>query len=243
MNPNLFVRQGTAMALGGHLHGPVPRIIEPQACLSVAGVGSSGTVAAKSFSCNGISFERAETQIEGVPTGPEETTAITMIRTSIRGLNVMNVITAKAVHACLVVTTDIPSSRVQGLGSFSKFNFRGTAFEDLRVAGASFGPSRDSAIPRISETEGSHPFDRLLRDLRNSFEANRARLVRPLIQDERTSTPVRIPDFGQVYIAELQYNPFLSCLNMLRVEVNCGALRGHFEIAAVRGGGSCWPRQ
>ncbi len=300
MDRNLFVRQGAAYAVGGFLDGPVREVLEPQAGLSLAGVGSSSEVRASAFSCLGISFQSAETRVTGLSSERNEGTYVTMIRTSIQGLNILDTVTAKAVHARMVITTRLPGNAVRGLGPGSEFSFWGTTFEDLRIAGAQFEvPDSFPILKRGKRPD--HPYEEVLKRLEKAYScSNGIRLVSSLMDQARNEEfaqsnkkvaeearatiaaaekakkaaqdnpsaieradaniraarnkaseeierneilPIELDGFGKIYVAELQYNPYLSCLNMLRVEINCGAIQGQIQFGAVEGGGSCWPRE
>lgn len=288
---NLFVRRGTAYAIGGFFDSPVREPIESQACVNLAGVGSVGEAEASAFSHHKIKFQSAKTEVTGISSRNEES-HVTVIKTSIHDLDIMNVVTAKAVHARMVATT-FPEEEIGGLGPKSEFSFWGTTFEDLRVFGTSFAVpdpfpilngnephqyekvlkrlkkafdctdgvrlvsslmdnARDEKLAQINEVEAEKAWSRIsdttkARDEGRINENDAAAAIRAASRDasgkiqRNEILPIKLDGFGRVYVAEVQYNPYLSCLNMLRVEVKCGDIQGHIQIGAVEGGGSCWP--
>jgi hypothetical protein len=118
-----------ACALGGHFERPITTTIHPQASLSLSPAGGYGTAHAEKFRVEGVlSFESANSQVSGSLSPKPGRGWITLVSSTVEGLNILDVVTADKVTS--QISTEHPL-----VGDYPKVTFLGTHFENLRIGG------------------------------------------------------------------------------------------------------------
>jgi hypothetical protein len=128
--PGRFRFRGTAIGAGGHITMPFNELIELQATSALPEIGGHGTARSVDFRCREIlRFDLAQSEVTGsqCTNGDGKPVFSTRIKSTVEGLNVMDMVTADRIVANLVSTCpEAGEPSVKLLGS---------RFENLRVAG------------------------------------------------------------------------------------------------------------
>jgi hypothetical protein len=144
----VFYFQADANVMGGILKTPEPKIIPPQASVSLPAVGGFATARAGEFNLDDIvSMKSAYTRVSGRPADKDETGSVAsiLVTSVIEGFNFLDVLTADRIVAQIAVEIPVEGRR--------RISVAGSHYEGLRVAGVETKPTLNSALlqPRPGE--------------------------------------------------------------------------------------------
>jgi hypothetical protein len=150
----VFYFQADANALGGVLKTPEPKIIPPQASVSLPAVGGFATARSGEFNLEHIvSMKSAYTRVSGREAERDEegSLASILVTSVIEGFNVLDVVTADRIVAQVAVECPVVGRR--------RISVAGSHFEGLRVAGVKAEPTLNSTLlqPRPGEDPSKSP--------------------------------------------------------------------------------------
>jgi len=129
-----------ACAFGGFFERPIEQNVAPQAPMSLSPSGGYGAAHSENFRLDGVmSYKSASTQVAGHLSKKEGHGWVTLVTSSIEGLNVLDVVTADRLTAQM--STEHPL-----VGDNPKVNFLGTTFENLKISGCPIDVSVDFDI-------------------------------------------------------------------------------------------------
>ncbi|MBZ5624229.1 MAG: hypothetical protein LAQ69_36850 [Acidobacteriia bacterium] len=238
-NKPRFLYHAHAIGLAASLTKPTTVFLDaqPVSALPVAGGRSSARVENFRFQ-DIISYRLAETQTVGV-SGTESGTFSTVATVAVEGLNILNVLTADRIVARLASRHFLDEDREPSILTL------GSHFENLKIGGREIKFDLDRQV--MSEW---HVFTDAVkgwlaggsgRDLRNNrVHTSIVSNIQPLDGCDVDSHSIHFPDFGTVFLGELQITRDERRLTMLRVELGC-AYEGDVTCAEGAGNGSPAP--
>jgi len=130
-----FIFNGYAVALGGRIDGPPPRLLENQAATVLQVSGGYGYAEAGPFRLDNIvSFEKAHSSVSG-NVALSNGAFSTVVQSTIEGLNIQDMVTADLVASRLVSV-----HLVEGRQRYNSIIPLGSHFVNLRIAGVPVQP-------------------------------------------------------------------------------------------------------
>jgi hypothetical protein len=243
-----------AFGLSAEFHRPIQHLIEVQAGVSLPTIGGHGNARVDHFRFQEfVSFGAAYSHVSG-SRSPDDGAYTTLVTTAVEGLNVLDVVTADRVVARL-------ASRHPTEHNEPHILILGSKFENLQIAGCRVDVELDHELFLRLDT-----FEAVLKELDNNAEFRKmaqdpyqtgqnikldksARVVLcSLVKDMKTACPgvkrtghcFHVPEFGNVFVAEVLAQHSRRTLTMLRIELGCPVSAG-IAIAQGQGNGSPWP--
>lgn len=249
-----FRYHANAHVLSGYITRPMLRTIEAQASTALPATGGHSQSSTEQFRINDIvSFSHGYSYVSGsenVENG--KTIHTTLVTADVQGLNILDVVTADRIVARLIfryISGDEPQILVLG-----------SRFENLRIAGQECKVELDHELGlRLStfaavrkEFAINVDSSKMVDDPSNPpksrknvepHEVLRGSLLKRVLPSEIPGI-VRhgynghilvLPEFGTIYLAELQFEHGRQTLTMLRVELG-SPTGGHLVVDSVEAG-------
>ncbi len=212
-----FIYNANAVGVAGRITRPISHEIEPQgACIlpSSGGIVESRTgpfILTDPVSGNLIfSYGSAETSIQG----SESSNGIhtTVVVSTVREINVGNVLKADEITAKLALCYQVAGDRVT-------IDTEGSRFVNLTIGGQPFAVDVDHAMAR--EASDYEKFKKKHSELHEKFGKITWVLGRnkDLNPDEDGEPHRRQPNLGRIYFAEWQTGPGTQRLSMMRLQL------------------------
>ena len=132
--PGRFRFRGTAIGAGGHIAIPFNEIIEVQAAAALPEIGGYGSARSVDFHYREIlRFDLAHSEVIGSLSGDHDGNQVfsTLVKSTVEGLNVMDIVTADRIVAHLVSTF----RSKEGTTVEPSVKLIGSRFENLHIAG------------------------------------------------------------------------------------------------------------
>lgn len=255
---DIFVHHARCSALSANLSGPdLIEPVPPQGSIALPSIGGSSASRAGKFDHPFITFESAQSEVFGEMVSRDPKVYVTRAQTTVKGLNIQDVILAESITARVVATTTMGD--MTGLGPKPALSFSGTSFQGLVIDGKSYSLKSsehfDSVMARMRELYArsqsgvrlatTFSADPMVLHPRASTLNRELAATEGVIEEENIQRSeiqaIRVPGFGDICIAEMLYNPYICQIHMLRVEVNGGGFIGDLTAGAVEGGASCYP--
>jgi hypothetical protein len=239
-------------ALSGHIVRPLDHLIEVQAPTSLPTTGGHGTSQVDNFEFQKfVSFKSGRSYASGSP-DKEENSYSTLVTAAVEGLNILDVVTADRVVARISCHHVVPDDEAH-------ITVLGSHFENLRIAGCPVDVELDHELFLKLDTlqgvrkelETNAEFRRMAED---PFQTGQTRkspnshgsVHCSLVKNMTTKCPgvkrrghvFEVPQFGNVYVAEVIVEHSRRTMTMLRVELGC-PVGGSIITAQVQGNG--WP--
>jgi len=129
-----------ACAFGGFFERPIEHNLAPQAPMSLSPSGGYGSARSENFRLEGVmSYKTASSQVSGHLSKKEGHGWVTLVTSSVEGLNILDVVTADRLTA--QISTEHPLE-----GDNPKVTFLGTSFENLKISGCPIDVTLDFDI-------------------------------------------------------------------------------------------------
>ncbi len=233
-----FIYSASGIAVAGRFRRPLATDLDPMAACVLPSVGGRVTSRAGAFRladpASGelmLAFDSAETVIESSEAAPGVFT--TVLRTTVRGLNVGNILKADEVVGALHL-------RYNRSGRSVSIDTSGSGFRGLVLAGQAFAVTVDHGLGR--EAADYAKFRRDHPELPESHGATRYSLARhPALKFQFPEHGyLDWPDFGRVYFCEWSAAPYTQSLTMLRLRLG-SPQEGELEIGRGEGDGQDYP--
>lgn len=235
-----------ATALHAKLQHPLNGEVKPQNHLKLHQEGGYLSDHVKDYRVdNVVSFKAAHTHVAGHESPKRDHPWITLTTASIEQLNVLEVVTADRVVS--QIATEHP--RQDGL-HVPKVTFLGTRFENLRVGGYEVKVEFNSKLFYLQPPAGDLPYiadpgflkeigssdspdvkrewGEYLKQLATGGGTRPGAKARGTLVDKMSAGPfqvsknrVKVPEFGEIVVAELEVDCDTFHLTMLRLEMGC----------------------
>src|SRR5579859_766982 len=233
-----FNYHASAHALSGQLTRPENHLIQVQAGTALPSTGGQHASRVENFRYGGtVSFTAGHSHVSGSEKiEKNKTIHTTLATTAIEGLNILDMVTADR------IVTRLASSYESG--DESRILVIGSRFENLRIAGCKIHVELhhelalrlDTFAAVRKEYESNKDFRKMTDDpfeprkLPAKVEAHevvRCSLVKELqppkcpgiVSHGHCGHVLVVPEFGQIYLAEVQFEHGRKTLRMLRVEL------------------------
>jgi hypothetical protein len=251
-NQPVFHYNAHGHALSGHISRPLDHLIEVQAPTSLPTTGGHGTSQVDNFGFQKfVSFKSGSSYASGSH-DKEENSFTTLVTATVEGLNILDVVTADRVVARISCHHVVPDDEAH-------ITVLGSHFENLRIAGCPADVELDHELFQKLDTfqsvrkelEINGDFRKMAED---SFQTGQTRkspnshgsVHCSLVKGMTTKCPgvkrrghiFEVPQFGNVYVAEVIVEHSRRTVTMLRVELGC-PVGGSIIAAQVQGNG--WP--
>jgi len=239
-------------ALSGYITRPIDHVIEIQAPISLPTTGGHGTSHVENFRFQEfVSFKRGYSHVSGSHDAGDKAFT-TLVTATLEGLNILDVVTADRIVARISCHHVVPAEEAQII-------VVGSYFENLRVAGCPVEVELDHELFLKLDTYGAvlkelatnADFRKMAEDpfltgrTRKSPNAHgsvHCSLVKSIAMKcpgvKRRGHVLEVPQFGNIYLAELVAEHSQRTLTMLRVELGCPN-GGGITNTQVQGNG--WP--
>ena len=232
-------------ALHADLKHPLHQEIKPQGFVKLNEGGGYLSEHAQDYRVEGVvSYKKAYTHVAGHRSSKPEGGWITLVTSAVENLNVLDVVTADRVVAQM-------STHHHNDGYIPGITFLGTRFENLRIAGEPVTaklninilgpkPANDGIYlenPAFLKQAGlTSPPAGVVDEWKKHIEARKARKETPKpaaavncsLATGVTAGPwkvsgnmIDVPEFGQIFLAELKVECDTFHLTMLRLEMGC----------------------
>ncbi|MEO8596725.1 MAG: hypothetical protein ABI759_25625 [Candidatus Solibacter sp.] len=269
--PNRFRYHGYAIGAAGRISSPFFELIEVQAAAALPQIGGHGSARSVAFKYREIvRFDAAHSEVTGsscdCEDGNEDGPFYTRIKSTVEGLNVLDMVTVDRVVATLS-STYTPDSDGQ-----PSVKLIGTRFENLRIAGIPvevdlatdvfdrFDTHRALAhaykqgevrelVDNQTWRQRSHKAPPKVARWLNSLErcgdempsvrgVTSTSLVRELAAKnlEHWGHVILIPGFGTVRLAELEIRENTRVLNMIQLDLDC-PYKARLMVGSIADGG------
>jgi hypothetical protein len=244
-----FNYHASAHALSGHLTRPENHLIQVQAGTALPSTGGHHASRVENFRYGGtVSFTAGHSHVSGSEKVENNKTIHTTLATTvIEGLNILDMVTADRIVARVASSYES--------GDESRILVIGSRFENLRIAGYKIDVELhhelalrlDTFAAVRKEFESNKDFRKMSDDpfeprkLPTKVEAHevvRCSLVKELhppvcpgiVRHGHCGHVLVVPEFGQIHLAEIQFEHGRKTLRMLRVEL--GSPNGGTLVAA-----------
>lgn len=240
--PQDFSYQACGFGAAGEISAPVAIQLPAEPCVSLPSLGGHVHGENKDLKVSGmLSAQVISCTASGAPIPGKGAWQIIMT-SDVQGLDVLGIVTADRITARLSLEQDSD-------GSPPKVFLLGSQFVNLRIAGQPASVGLNAMLVTHFNT-----YDVLARVAKGKL-GNQAAVSLPsnsvllsLVEKIETKYPgvavhdhvIRIPNFGEVHLAELLATPTTRTLTMLRISLQ-GPLGGQISIAEGRVGGSFFP--
>jgi hypothetical protein len=212
-----FIYSASGFAVAGRITRPVSRDIDPQCACILPPDGGSVSSRTGSFSLTDpdtgnliLCYGSTETSIQGSETGAG--THTTVVISTVRDVNVGNVLRADEITAKLTLCYSVGNDRVT-------IDTEGSRYVNLTIGGQPFAVNVDNAMAR--EASDFDTFKRNHHELHEKFGKITYVLGRNSeLQPDEDGEPHRHQtNFGKIYFAEWQAGPGTQKLTMLRLNL------------------------
>jgi hypothetical protein len=212
-----FIYKASGVAVSGRIVRPISHQLEPQGVCVLPADGGAVSSRTGAFSLSDpasgallLSYGSAETSIRGHESAAGVHT--TVLVSTVRNINVGNVLKADEVTASLTLNYDLGSGRVT-IGT------EGSRFVNLTIAGLAFDVAIDHGLGHeAADYEAfrkNHP-----EHIETGGKIHYALGRHPLLKfDETGSGYHHQPDFGRVYFGEWSAAPYTQSLTILRLSL------------------------
>jgi hypothetical protein len=232
-----FIYHASGLALGGRLTRPAKHVIEAQAACALPSTGGRARAVAPAYSLTLegefiLSFDSAETTVEGeeISDGTHRTTVIS----TIRGLNVQNVLKADEVTASLTQHYDLKTGR-RVLDTIN------SKFVNLTIDDEPWEVTFDHGLGREASDydtfKRNHP----------QYEEGNHRIVHSLARHERLKFEGpddygyhHRPGFGRIYFGEWMASHNTQGFTMMRLNLGSPS-EGRVSVGSGTGNGQSVP--
>lgn len=233
-----FIYHASGMAIGGRIRRPVDCYLEPMASCVLPSTGGKASAKAGPFSLTDpssgeliLSFDSAETTIEAAEASPG--VHATLFVSTVRNLNVQNVLRAEEITARLSLVYDAAGDKVT-------IDPSGSGYTGLTINGQALEVTVDSAMAR--EAASYQAFRQKYPEIPETKGWTRFSLARnPQIRfDPYDYGYLPQPNFGRIYFCEWSAAPYSQCLTMLRFKLG-SPVDGDVEAGSGGGNGQSYP--
>ncbi len=229
---NPFVKfHAGGKAFAASFDRPVPVNVPVQAAVSLPTIGGHGHARVDEFEVPRlVKFKSAESHVSGGYQDNE--TATSQVTTVLRGLNILDIVTADRIVGRLSSEHTIghDEGHILAIGSL---------YENLRIAGYEFRIKLRHELLQENET-----FEKLAKKVASGRKSDKNARTQDkvamcsLVEEIETDFPgvdkknhvVKIPHFGTIAFAELVFMPGIKMLTMMRFEL--GSPDGGTGVAA-----------
>lgn len=265
-SPRVHHFHAEATALHANLQHPLNGEIKPQNHLKLNQEGGYLSDHVKDYRVdNVVSFKTAHTHVAGHESPKRDHPWITLTTSSIEQLNVLEVVTADRVVS--QIATEHP--RPDGL-HVPKVTFLGTRFENLRVGGYQVNVEFNSKLFYLQPPAGDLPYigdsgflkeigssdsfpdlkrewGEYLKQLAAGGGTRPGAKARGTLVEKLSAGPfqtsgnrIKVPEFGEIVVAELEVDCDTFHLTMLRLDMGCLAA-GTMMLSSTITNGSTRP--
>jgi len=233
-----FIYNASGIAVSGRITRPISYELEPKGVCILPSIGGRVASQAGPFSLTDpvsgeflLSYGSAETSIEGSESSKGINT--TVLVSTVRELNVGNVLKADEITAKLVLSYHDGNNRVE-------INTDGSRYVNLTIGGQPFQVEVDNAMAR--EASDYDKFKNDHKELKQKFGKITWVLGRnkDLTPDEDGEPHRREPNFGRIYFAEWQAGPGTQRLTMLRLRLG-SPQEGDLDLGRGDSNGQSYP--
>jgi hypothetical protein len=232
-----FIFNATSLAISGRVTKPFEQDVQTGTGCVLPVVGGRVSAAFGPYTLKEpetgalvLAFDSAETSVQSEPDAYGVVT--TVIKASVRGLNVEDVLMAKEIVLELVLTSADKPHR-------TTFDASGSRFTDLTISGKPFPVEVNSKLSAeasdYQEFRRTHELPEV--DGRTFYTLAENPDLR---NDEDGFGLLYVPGFGRIYFAEWIAAPFIQRLNMLRLELG-SPVTGRLAVGGGSGNGSFYP--
>jgi hypothetical protein len=219
----VFHYNACAHALSGRLTRPVQHEIEVQAATSLPTIGGHGNSRVENFRVKEfISVKAAYSHVSGSEHVGEDGKVFhtTLSTATLEGLNILDVITADRVVARVSAFWVEPNY-------YTHFNFSGSHFENLKIAGCPVTANLESRLvtdlptfPDVIKEDKDLCGETKIDPLAGVMHCTLLNSITGKIhgmQPTRHEHIIKIPHFGEVFLAEVLVEPNRRTLTMIRL--------------------------
>jgi hypothetical protein len=212
-----FIFNANSFGIGGRITRPFEQDIDTQAACVLPSTGGKAYACAPAYRLEDpgsgrlvLAFDSIETSISG-DEGPIGNFA-TIISTSIRNFNVLDVFKADAVNCRYTLNYDLKNRRVA-------IDADGSQFVNLTIGGEPFDISLDYAMAQdASDFETFKKKHPEMKESKGKINYSLARGKNIKFKDDDYGF-VDVPDFGRIYFAEWTAAEDTQSLTMFRMEL------------------------
>jgi hypothetical protein len=233
-----FIFNANSFGIGGHITRPFDQYIDAQAACVLPSTGGRAAASAPAFHLKDpssgrlvLAFDSIETSIRG-DEGPVGNFA-TVVSTSIRNLNVLDVFKADEVNCRYTLNYDLKDRRVS-------IDADGSQFVNLTIGGEPFDISLDYSMAQdaadFKAFKKKHPE---MKESKGKINYSLARGKNIKFKDDDFGY-FDVPDFGRIYFAEWTAAEDTQSLTMFRMELG-SPVGGQMSGGGGSGNGTPFP--